>query len=300
VRRPKCSSGFRLAANSFARDKWAHLRQLGGPAAQEAKEVQDDDHRPKWDTAPPTTKKEWKTSINSMKREASALTEPEASAPFRASLFPSCLLHAEADLKPKKDFKEATLQTNVAGACGLALVRCGEMAFSALGKDSDMMTCLHNAISGDSPQDVESLLSTLRDTNEDLADIGKGLGKIANVGSRIAAGSFNQGIKDLRHLVWESTSAKPIRPTLELCQPSLTSYLFGDDARIKEALEAAKYKPYQAAPFHPKSYFNPGTSDSQEGKSWRKKAPYKKNKTFQVCGKIGRPCLQEGGGPEEE
>jgi hypothetical protein len=112
-RRPKRLSGFRLAANSFAIDQWAHLRQLGVPAAQEAKEVQDDDRRPKWDTAPPT-KKEWKTAINSMKREVSALTEPEASAPFRAPLFPSCLLHVEANLKPKKDFKEATLRTNVA------------------------------------------------------------------------------------------------------------------------------------------------------------------------------------------
>jgi hypothetical protein len=141
----------------------------GVPTAQEAKEVQDDDRRLKWDTAPPTTKKEWKTSIYYMKREASALTEPEASAPFRASLFPSCLLHAEADLKPKKDFKEITLRTNVAGTCGLAIVRCGKMAFSALGKVSDVMTHLRNAISGDSPQDVESLLSTLRETHEDLS-----------------------------------------------------------------------------------------------------------------------------------
>jgi hypothetical protein len=117
---------------------------------QEAKEVQDDDRCPKWDTAPPTTKKEWKTSINSMKREASALTEPEASAPFRASFFPSCLLHAKADLKPKKDFKEATLRTNVAGACGLALVCCGEMAFSALSKELDVMSQLRHAISGES------------------------------------------------------------------------------------------------------------------------------------------------------
>jgi hypothetical protein len=92
-----------------------------------------------------------------MKREASALTEPEASVPFRASLFLFCLLHAEADLKLKKDFKEATLRTHVAGACSLALVRCGKTAFSALGKDSEVMTEIRNACSGDSPQDVKSL-----------------------------------------------------------------------------------------------------------------------------------------------
>jgi hypothetical protein len=164
-----------------------------------------------------------------MKKKTSTLTEPDASAPFRASLFPSCLLHTEADLKPKKDFKEATLRTNVAGACGLALVRCGEMAYSALGKDSDVMKRLRGAISRDTPQDVNPLLTALRDAQEDLADIRKGLGKIANVGSSIDAGSFNQGVDDLRHLVWESLAAKSTRPMLELCPPSLM-YLFGDEA----------------------------------------------------------------------
>jgi hypothetical protein len=150
--------------------------------------------------------------ISTMKREAFAFTEPEASALFRASLFLTCLLHAEADLKPKKDFKEASLRTNVAGTCGLALVCCGEMAFSALGKDSTVMTRIRDACSGDSPQDVESLLSTLRETHEELSDIRQGISKIANVGSRIAAGSFNQGVEDLRRLVWGSTAAKPILP----------------------------------------------------------------------------------------
>jgi hypothetical protein len=51
----KRSSGFFLVANSFARDQWAHLRQLGVSAAQEAKN-EDDDRRLKWDTAPSTTK----------------------------------------------------------------------------------------------------------------------------------------------------------------------------------------------------------------------------------------------------
>jgi hypothetical protein len=35
---------------------------------------------------------------------------------FQAFIFPTCLLHAEADLKLKKAFKEATPRTNAAGA----------------------------------------------------------------------------------------------------------------------------------------------------------------------------------------
>jgi hypothetical protein len=178
-----------------------------------------------------------------MKRKTSALTECDASAPFRVSEFPSCLLHAEANLKPKKAFKEASLRTNVAGACGLAFVRCGKMVFSALGRHSTVMSRLNAAISGDSTQDVETLLQVLKDTREDLSDIHKGLGGIANVGSSVAAGSFNQGIEDVRHLIWESSAAKSIRPTLELCPPSLT-HLFSDNSRIKEALEADRRRPY--------------------------------------------------------
>ena len=52
-------------------------------------------------------------------------------------------------------------RTNAAGACGLALVRCGELAYSALGQGSDLMTLLDGAIPGESPQDAVSLLNTL-------------------------------------------------------------------------------------------------------------------------------------------
>jgi hypothetical protein len=92
------------------------VRQL--PDAQKKAEEDDDNRRPKCETAPPTIKREWKASIALMKRKANALAECDASTPFRVSQFPSCLLHAEADLKPKKAFKEASLRTNVAGACG--------------------------------------------------------------------------------------------------------------------------------------------------------------------------------------
>jgi hypothetical protein len=125
-----------------------------------------------------------------MKRAASALTEPVASAPFRASLFPTCLLHAEADLRPKKAFKEATLRTDTAGACGLVLVRCGELAFAALGKGSDLIQRMQGAVAGTSSQDKDSLIAVLKQSLTVLHEIKR----VSNVGSGIAAGVFNQGI----------------------------------------------------------------------------------------------------------
>jgi hypothetical protein len=238
-----------------------------------------------------------------MKKKTAALTECDASAPFRVSEFPACLLDAEADLKPKKAFKEASLRTNVAGACGLALVRCGEMAFSSMGKDWGVIMRLNGAISGNSPQDADSLLQALKDTRDDLLDIRMGLGSIANVGSSIVAGSFNQGIDDIRHLVWESSTAKSIRPTLELCPPSLT-HLFGDETRIKEALEADKRRPYQAAPNRSKTYSNPRT-DSHEGKGWNKRrlTSYKKLKAGshnRPAGKANGPASKKGDGQKRK
>jgi hypothetical protein len=108
-----------------------------------------------------------------MKRTTSALTEPVASAPFRASLFPTCLLHAEADLRPKKAFKEATLRTDSAGACGIVLVRCGELEFAALGKESPLIQRMKDTVSGKSPQDADSLISVLRDSLVDLQEVKK-------------------------------------------------------------------------------------------------------------------------------
>jgi hypothetical protein len=70
----------------------------------------EDDRRPQWDTPSSAPKKEWKSTISAMKRTSSVLTEPAESAPFRLSLFPTSLLHAEADLRTKKAFKEATLE----------------------------------------------------------------------------------------------------------------------------------------------------------------------------------------------
>jgi hypothetical protein len=149
-----------------------------------------------------------------------------------------------------------------------------------------------------------SFLSILRETHEELSEVRKGISKISNVGSRIAAGSFNQGIEDLRRLIWESTAAKPIRPTLELCKPSL-SHLFGNDARIKKVLEAAKFKPYQyqATPYRPKSSSHPRSSDAQEGNDWKKKPyqrPTKSNNHSRSSGKGKGSASKKGEGQKKK
>jgi hypothetical protein len=125
------------------------MRQLA-PAAPPAI-VEEVDQHPQWEPPLPTLKKDWNRSISSMKRKVMTLTEPKKSALFRAPQFPSSLLHVEADLCGKKPFKDALLRTNMAGACGLALVRCGELAFLSLGKEYAVMSRLHDAISGESP-----------------------------------------------------------------------------------------------------------------------------------------------------
>jgi hypothetical protein len=127
------------------------MRQVAVPASTPTAE-EDIDHCPSWEPTRPTVTREWSRSISSMKRKVTTLMEAKEAALFRASEFPSSLLHVEADLKGKKPFKDAVLRTNVAGTCGLALVRCGELAFSSLGKESTLMSRRNDAITSDSPK----------------------------------------------------------------------------------------------------------------------------------------------------
>jgi hypothetical protein len=176
------------------------------------------------------------------------------------------------------------------------------MAFSSMGKESTLMSRLHDAINGDSPQDVDSLLQVLKDTKEDLVDICKGLGKVANVGSDITTGSFNQGVDDLRHLVWESPLSKAVRPTLELCPPSLT-HLFGDDARIREALEVERTRPYQAGSFRSKLTFSPRSSKTktwQKNKSKPARKSRGKSSYSGPAGKANGPASKKGEGHKNQ
>jgi hypothetical protein len=125
-----------MGASPYMKQQWAHMRHVSEASATTPAAEEDVDHHPSWEPTPPTVTREWSKTISRMKRKVITLTEAKEAAQFRASEFPSSLLHVEADLKGKKPFKDAVTRTNVAGACGLALVRCGEMAFSSLGKES--------------------------------------------------------------------------------------------------------------------------------------------------------------------
>jgi hypothetical protein len=125
-----------MGVSPYMKQQWAHMRHMSEASAMTPAAVEDVDHRPSWEPIPPTVTREWSKTISLMKKKVTTLTEVKEAAPFRASEFPSSLLHVEADLKGKKPFKDAVTRTNMAGACGLALVRCGEMAFSSLGKES--------------------------------------------------------------------------------------------------------------------------------------------------------------------
>jgi hypothetical protein len=280
------------------KQQWAHMRHVSAMLTTTPDVEEDIDHRPSWEPTTPTVEREWGRTISVIKFKVNTLTEAKEAAHFRTSLFPPSLLHVEADLKGKKPFKEAVLRTNVAGACGLALVRCGELAYSALGKGSELMTRISDAISGESPQDAASLLKLLQDTKGDLSDVRHVLADTANVGAKIAAGFFNQGVDEVRRLVWESPLSKAVKPTLECCHPTST-HLFGDDARIKEALEADRRRPYQAGSYRPK----PSRQRSKKG-SWSagKPTPSKRGKSRRQrsAGKAPGPHSKKGEGQKNQ
>jgi hypothetical protein len=284
--------------------QWRLLRQVSSKKKSASPDAEEDvDQRPSWEPATPTVERDWSKSIGQMKRKVNTLTVAKEAAHFRSSLFPQSLMHVEADLKSKKPFKESVLRTNVAGACGLALVRCGELAYSALGQGSELMTSLNGALSGESPQDAASLLKLLGSIKGNIKDVRHALADTANVGAKLAAGSFNQGVEELRRQVWESPLAKVIKPTLECCPPSST-LLFSDDVRIKEALEAERRRPYQAASFSSKT---PKQQRHRGGQSWpnknkSSKGPYRgKPRTGQRgAGKGPGPHPKKGGGQKSQ
>jgi hypothetical protein len=68
-------------------------------------------------------------------------------------------------------------------------------------------------------------------------------------------------------------------------------------------LKAAKFKPYQASSFRSKSYSNPRTSDSQEGKGWKKGTNYKKGRSYnrsKSAGKANGPASKKGEGQKKK
>jgi hypothetical protein len=215
---------------------------------------------------------------------------------------PPSLLHAEADLRVKKAFKDEVLRTDTAGACGLAFIRCGEIAHATLRKTSKLISAMKFAITGGSPRDAGSLREVLRDSLEELDTIKKKVERVSLVGSRIAAGVFNQGIKEQRRLVCDSPAAKHVMSTLEVCKPSLF-HLFGDDnTRLDKVLEAAKFWPGLQS-YRPKApYFC--SSDSQEGRNRRSKPYFKPSKKSNYrprsSGKGPGPASKKGEGQQKK
>jgi hypothetical protein len=86
--------------------------------------------------------------------------------------------------------------------------------------------------------------------------------------------------------------------------PSLT-HLFGDEVRIREALEADRRRPYQASFFPSRPSFNPHSSNSQEGWARRRKSnkkPYnsKKSSYRRPAGKADGPASKKGEGQKKQ
>jgi hypothetical protein len=152
---------------------------------------------------------------------------------------------------------------------------------------------------------VDSLLAVLSDSLGELDSIRKELHKVSYAGARIAAGVFNQGVKEHRRLVCDSPAAKAVKSTLEVWKPSL-SHLFGDDdSRLDKSLEAAKFSRYQSAPYRPKAPFHFRSSDSQEGREKKKNKPYQKpyKKPYynpSSSGKGNGPASKKGEGQQKK
>jgi hypothetical protein len=103
-------------------------------------------------------------------------------------------------------------------------------------------------------------------------------------------------------LVCDSSAAKAVRSTLELCKPSLMHLFDGDECCIDKVVEAAKYKPYQAAPYRSKTSSHFRSSDSQEGRDC-KKTPYPKKPSSykrRSSGKANSPASKKGEGQKKK
>jgi hypothetical protein len=150
---------------------------------------------------------------------------------------------------------------------------------------------MKDACAGESPQTTDALLGVMRDSLEELKEIKREIFKVANVGSKIAAGIFNQGIEEQRVLVCNSSAAKAVRSTLELCKPALTHLFAGDESRIDKA-----------APYRSKTPLHFRSSDSQEGRDC-KKTPYPKKPSSykrRSSGKANSPASKKGEGQKKK
>jgi hypothetical protein len=88
-----------MGASPYMNQQWAHMRHVSEASATTPAVEETVDHRPSWEPTPPTVTREWNKTISKMKRKVTTLMEAKKAAQFRASKFPSSLLHVEADFR---------------------------------------------------------------------------------------------------------------------------------------------------------------------------------------------------------
>jgi hypothetical protein len=105
------------------------------------------------------------------------------------------------------------------------------------------------------------MIAALQDMGE-LKEAKRDIFKVTNMGSKIAAGMFNQDVVELSDVVTSISPGKDIRSTLQVCKPSLT-HLFGDEGGpIETALDAIKHSLPRAPTFHQHPSFSASSRHS--------------------------------------
>lgn len=183
-----------------------------------------------------------------------------------------------------KEFKASKDRANAAGACGLSVIRCSEIVKTSV---DDILEALRDGEDKDFKALSERIAKALKSMQNDVSDV-------TTLGTKVAAGSFNQEVALQRKLLIASKQGSLIKDTLSQCLP--TAILTFDDkgSRIKDALEAARA--------HPRPSYQPKSSSRSFFKDIPKKSFYPskpESKSFSAPAKStgnGRGRFQKGRG----
>lgn len=271
-------------ASKWARGKWIDARKVATKSQEAALSGDDSGAKPEIDWATLKYKGDWASTLRQMKGAVRSLTIRPNSAPFKSSKLPDCISFIEDSLSGDKIFKESRERADVAGACGLSLIRCGEIVSASV---SDLM---ENIKADDF--DFESFRASMK---EKLTKLQNGVNETVELGTRVAAGAFNQEVKVQRNQVLNCRLGRPIKDTLESCDPT-SIHLFEDQAsKIKEAVLASRIQPSTSFksnfPRRGSSKFRPS---SEKKESYDKSYDKSYNKASRGYNKASRGAPQSG------